>query len=99
MFKNDKLWIGIVLGLVAPVLAVVIYYFVTFYPKNVTVSEFIYYLKTYKSLLTGVSTISLVANAILFTIVINTRKDNIAKGLFVSTLVYGIAVLLIKLLR
>lgn len=99
MFKNDKLWIGIVLGLIAPVLAVVIYYFVTFYPKNVGFSEFIYYLKTYKTLLTGVSSISLVANAILFTIFINSRKDNIAKGIFVSTLIYGIGVLLIKLLR
>lgn len=99
MFKNDKLWVGIIIGLVAPLLAMLIYYFISFYPKQVSFSEFLYYMKTYKTLLTGVSTISLVANAVLFTLFINSRKDNIAKGIFVSTLVYGIGVLLVKLFR
>jgi hypothetical protein len=54
-------------------------------------------MKTNKALLTGVSSISLVANAVIFTIFINTHKDKTAKGIFIATLIYGIVVLLIKL--
>ncbi len=97
MFKKDKLVLGIVLGLVAPVLAMIIYYLISF-RNSLSVSEFLYVLKTNKPLLTAISSISLLANAVLFTIYINTRRDNTAKGVFVSTLVYGIFVLLFKLL-
>jgi ABC-type uncharacterized transport system permease subunit len=40
--------------------------------------------------------LSLLANALVFTVCINTRKDNIAKGVFVTTAVYGLVILLIK---
>jgi hypothetical protein len=38
------------------------------------------------------------ANAILFTIYINTHRDRTAKGIFVATLIYGILVLTYKLI-
>lgn len=96
MFKKDNLRFGIVTGLVAPLLAMVIYYIVSF-RHSLSVSEYLYVLKTNKPLLTGISSISLLANAILFTVYINTHRDSTAKGIFVSTLVYGIFVLLLKL--
>ena len=99
MFKKDNLRFGILLGFLSPLLGMVIYYFVAFYSRNVGFMEFIGYLKQYKSLLTGVSSISLVANAIIFTIYINTRRDATAKGIFVATIIYGVAVLVIKLIR
>jgi len=98
MFKKDNLQLGLIMGLVAPVIAMFLYYLVTL-ARLINFQEYIYYLKTNKSLLTGVSSVSLVANAILFTIYINTKRDKTAKGIFVSTLIYGIAVLLIKLIR
>ncbi|KIC95585.1 hypothetical protein [Flavihumibacter solisilvae] len=98
MFKKDNLRLGIVLGLLAPVAGLIIYYLVAFLPRHVAFTDFLQYLRLYKSLLTGVSSISLVANAILFTIYINSRRDQTAKGVFIATLVYGIAVLLIKLI-
>jgi hypothetical protein len=98
MFKKDNLQLGIIMGLVAPVIAMFVYYLVTL-ARLINFQEYIYYLKTNKSLLTGVSSVSLIANAILFTIYINSKRDKTAKGIFVSTLVYGIAVLLIKLIR
>lgn len=96
MIKKDNLKLGILLGLLAPVLGLVIYYLLVFYTKNVSFMEFISYLKQYRSLLTGVSSISLIANALLFTVFINMRKDKTAKGVFVATLIYGIAVVIIK---
>ncbi|HEY8397311.1 MAG TPA: hypothetical protein VIK80_05180 [Flavihumibacter sp.] len=97
MLKKDSLQLGIALGIIAPVIGMVLYYLIVFMPRNVSFSDYLHYLGELKSLLTGVSSISLIANAILFTIYINSRRDKTAKGIFVSTLIYGVAVLLIKL--
>ena len=96
IFKKDNLKLGIAIGLVAPLLAMIIYYYWNF-SKAMTLSEYLYLLRTNKSLLTGVSSISLVANAVFFTIYINTHRDKTAKGIFVATLLYGIGVLVYKL--
>jgi len=97
MLKKDDIRLGLVLGFIAPLLGMVIYYFIAFYSRHVTFSEYLGYLRQYKSLLTAVSSVSLVANAILFTFYVNARKDQTIKGIFLSTVIYGIAVLLIKL--
>jgi len=55
-------------------------------------------LRQSKRILTAVSSVSLVANAILFTFYVNARKDRTIKGIFLATVIYGIAVLLIKLI-
>ena len=99
MFKKDHLGTGIIMGFLAPLFGLLIYYYVSFYPSNVGFTEFLGYLKQYKSLLTGVSSISLVANAVLFTIYINRHVDKTAKGIFIATIVYGVAVLFIKIMR
>jgi hypothetical protein len=97
IFKKDNLKLGIVYGLIAPLLAMFLYYLIVLADK-IQFSEYLFYLRTNKSLLTGVSSISLVANAILFTIFVNTYRDKSAKGVFVITLIYGLAVLVIKLI-
>ncbi|HOA38097.1 MAG TPA: hypothetical protein PLQ65_11020 [Flavihumibacter sp.] len=97
MFKRDNLRFGMLLGFLAPVVGLFVYYLLAFMPRNVGFTEFIGYMRTYKSLLTAVSSLSLVANAILFTVYINTRRDKMAKGVFIATLIYGVAVLLLKL--
>ena len=94
--KKDNLRLGIVLGFLAPVLGAVLYYFAVFFTKGITFRGFLYYLEGNKSLLTGVSSISLVMNAVLFTIFVNARKDKTARGIFIATLIYGIGVLIVK---
>jgi len=98
MLKRDDIRLGMVLGFIAPLLGVVLYYFIAFAGLHVSFSEFIGYLCRSKRILTGVSSISLIANAVLFTFYVNARKDKTIKGIFLVTVVYGIAVLLIKLL-
>lgn len=98
MLKKDNIRLGLVLGFIAPILGAIIYYFAAFYTHNVSFMEFLGYLRQYKTLLTAVSSISLVANAVLFTFYVNARKDQTIKGIFLATVVYGIGVLLIKLL-
>jgi hypothetical protein len=98
MLRKDNIQLGLILGFLAPVLGMVIYYFIAFYTRNVGFMEFLGYLKQYKSLLTAVSSISLVANAVLFTFYVNARKDKTIKGIFLATLIYGVTVLMIKML-
>ena len=95
IFKKDNLRLGLILGLIAPIISLVIYYFVKFYP-SFTVKEFFFFLKTNKSQITAVSVPCLVLNIALFTIYINSHRDNTAKGIFGATLIYAILALLFK---
>jgi hypothetical protein len=96
ILKKDNLKFGIILGVVGPLLAMVIYYFWNF-SGTISFSEYFYVLRRNKPLLTAISSISLLANAVLFTIYINSHRDKTAKGIFVATLAYGIIVLVYKL--
>ena len=98
ILKKDNLKFGILLGILGPLLAMVIYYFWVF-SRTISFREYLYVLRTNLQLLTAISSISLLANAVLFTIYINTHRDKTAKGIFVATLIYGIAVLVYKLIN
>jgi hypothetical protein len=98
IFKRDNLKFGILLGALGPLIAMTIYYYWVF-SRTISIREYFYVLHSNKQLLTAISSISLLANAILFTVYINTHRDKTAKGIFVATLVYGIAVLVYKLVH
>jgi hypothetical protein len=93
---GDTLLTGSLLGLVAPVLALVIYYYAKVSPNSWSV--FFNYLGTEKRLLSSLTVICLLPNIALFTLFINTRRDQVAKGIFGATLLFAITSLLIKFL-
>ena len=95
ILKKDNLRLGLVMGLIAPIVSLVIYYFIKFYP-SFTVKEFLYFFQTNKSQITAVSVPCLVLNIALFTYYINSHKDSTAKGIFAATLIYAILALLFK---
>jgi formate-dependent nitrite reductase membrane component NrfD len=95
IFKKDNLRLGLVLGLVAPIISLVIYYFVKFYP-TFTIKDFFNFMRTNKSQITAISVPCLMLNIVLFTIYINSHRDNTAKGVFAATLIYAILALLFK---
>ncbi len=95
IFK-DNLKLGLVLGLIAPLGGLLLfkwYKFGIFTFKEFF--QFIFLEPGFKTLSAGLS-ISLLLNALLFTFYINSRKDNTAKGIFITTAVYGLIILLIK---
>jgi hypothetical protein len=96
MLKKDQLGLGIALGFLAPFAGLFIYYLVQF--RMFTIGEFITVILSQKALLTGIVSICLIANAIVFTIYINTHKDRTARGIFIATCIYAISALLYKLL-
>jgi len=97
--KKDHLKTGLLLGFLAPLLGMLGYYFYKFYPNNVTIEEFWSLLMQNRSFFTGLTSIALIANAVLFTIFLITRRDQAAKGVFVMTLIFGTAVLVIKIIK
>ncbi len=96
ILKKDSLTLGLILGIFAPFLGLFllkIYKFGVFTFKETL--QYIIVEPGYKTLSVGLS-VSLLLNALLFTIYINTGKDYTAKGIFITTLVYGLVVLSIK---
>jgi tryptophan-rich sensory protein len=96
MLKRDDLRFGMVLGFLAPIVGVFVYYFLQF--RLFTLREFFTIMFTQKSLLSGIVSISLIADAIIFTIYINSHKDKTARGVFIATCIYVIASLLYRLI-
>ena len=95
MFKRDSLKFGLLLGFLSPLISLVIYYFLRFYPLF-SVSDFFNFVSTNKSQITAISVPCLLLNIALFTIYINSHRDKTAKGIFAVTLIYAIGALLLK---
>jgi hypothetical protein len=95
--KNwDNLKLGLLLALLLPLLIFFGIYFgrFSYYPFG----DFLQTLREESRLITFFAAWCLVANIALFTFFINTRRDRSARGVFIVTVVYGAAFLLIKFL-
>lgn len=94
MLKKDNLRLGLILGFLSPVIGFGAYYLLRF--RLFTIQEFFQVLMMQKSLLSGIVSMALVANAVVFTIYINQHKDNTAKGIFIATCIYALFALGLK---
>ena len=95
ILKKDKLQLGLVLGLLGPILGLLV-----IYPIKFSSSSFGIFLEEFFSnnkLITSIGSLALLANVILFTIYINTHRDKTARGIFLITLLFGIGILILKL--
>ena len=97
IFKKDNFIFGTVLGFLGPLLGIVIFKFTRFQANSLkeTIDFMLFGESGYRTLSVALS-LSLLVNAVLFTIYINSRKDKTAKGIFALTCVYGILVLCLK---
>ncbi len=96
IFKKDNFVFGLVLGFIAPAFGFLLYKFVKFRPF--TLSEMFQWIRLNPNLITVFISVSLFANAVLFTIYINGNRDNTAKGIFVMTIIYAIIAMMLKYL-
>lgn len=94
IFKKDNFVFGLILGFIAPMIGFLIYKFFKF--KMLSLEEMIQWLRLNPNLITVSITVSLMANAILFTIYINGHRDKTAKGIFVLTMIYAILAMTLK---
>ena len=97
IFKRDSLQLGLILGLLGPILGLTVIYFIKY--SATSFGDFIDVFFNDNKLITSIGSLSLLANVVLFTLYVNTHRDKTAKGIFLITLVYGIAILILKLLN
>lgn len=97
IFKRDSLQLGLILGLLGPILGLTVIYFIKY--SATSFGDFIDVFFHDNKLITSIGSLSLLANVVLFTLYVNTHRDKTAKGIFLITLVYGIAILVLKLLN
>ena len=97
MLKRDNIKLGLLLGFLAPLLSMFIYYFVKFYP-TFTLADFFSFLGANKTQITAISVPCLLLNIALFTIYINSHRDKTARGIFAITLIYALVTLSLKFL-
>ena len=94
--KKDNLQLGLLLGFVLPLVVFLLIYLLRF--NEADLLDFIQTFATQKNLITFFGVWCLVCNIALFTYYVNSNKDRTAKGIFAITLVYGIGILLAKVL-
>jgi len=92
--KIDKFWIGIILGLLVPVLALLIFYYVA-YPKhgNLTYYEMV----TAKDLFSKVLSLAVIPSAGVFFLFIWGNRLSAAKGVLTATFILALLVFGIKI--
>ena len=91
MLKKDNWKRGLIIGFLAPFLGFFIYYLMRF--RLFTLKEFWEVLMMQKSLLSGIISLALLVNVIMFTIFINKHKDKTAIGIFIATCIYALVAL------
>ena len=94
IFKKDNLKLGLVLGLIGPVLGLIVVYFIQY--SALGFGDFLSTFINDHKLITSIGSLSLLANVVLFTIYVNTHRDFTARGIFIITLIYGIGILVLK---
>ncbi len=94
LFKKDNFIFGLALGFIAPLIGFMIFKLYKF--EGLTLSEMLQWMKLNPNLITVSISVSLMANAILFTIYINGHRDKTAKGIFVLTVLYAIVAMIFK---
>ena len=95
--KKDNLRLGLALGLIGPLLGLVVIYFIKF--PSYSFMDFLTYFMNDNKMITSIGALSLLANIIMFTIYINTHRDDTSKGIFLMTVIYGIGILILKILN
>ena len=96
ILKKDNLRLGLIVGVIAPLFGMMIYYFWKFFP-TFSVGEFLHVLMVQKTLITALISFSLFANAVVFTFYVNTRRDRTAKGIFIITCIYAVGAFILKM--
>ncbi|HLG33459.1 MAG TPA: hypothetical protein VI757_01150 [Bacteroidia bacterium] len=96
MFHKDSKLTGFISGLVAPFIGLYVYYLLSF--RYMSLRSFIMRI-TELGLLSGVISLSLIANLVLFFWFIRIKADNSSYGVIGATFIYGLIIVYLKFLR
>lgn len=88
--NKDHFILGIVLGLVVPILGIAVLYTIKFVPQNISVSDFILLLQKNKSNIPKVISLGMIACIPLIAYYNNRKCMRTLKGIFLSILIYAL---------
>ena len=92
--KKDNFLLGGILGLIGPLVGFSIFKMAKY--NSFTLGEMYLWMTMNHNLITAWISVSLFANALLFTLFVNAKIDKTAKGIFGVTVLYALAALCIK---
>ncbi len=91
--KIDKLWIGLFLGVITPIIVLLVYYQINF--SYIRVDTFLF--ETFmKRIFLPLLSLCVIGNLAVFFVFIQTEKYYAARGVVFATLLYAIAVFVLK---
>jgi len=93
--KKNNIYIGLVLGVLMPILGMLIFY--VWKAGSASLGDFLQIAFQNKGFLTAMISFSLFLNAIVFTYYVNKRLDKTAIGIFIATCAYALPAIIIKL--
>ena len=96
IFKKDNFIFGFVMGLIAPFIGFAVFKYKKLGPLNYGEALQYIIMEPGHRMLTIAISLCLLANAILFTIYINSNIDKTAKGIFAATIIYALTALSLK---
>ena len=93
--KSKKFLAGIIAGLICPFMGIFVFYL--WKAPSAKFTDFLGVMLDNKAFLTAAISFSLLLNAIVFTFCVNTRRDQMAKGVFLVTLLITVPAIIYKL--
>jgi hypothetical protein len=91
---KDRYITGILFGFILPFLGFIGFYKWKF--SFIPVKEFFVLLGQQKSVLSAMISVSLILNGAALTFFFNKEKDKVAKGIFITTIIYALVALSVK---
>jgi len=91
--KFNHLVIGIIIGLLAPTIGIIIFYFTKF--ESLTLGEFLK-ISVEEKMLSPLLSLCAVINLAVFYLLIQFDKLKTGRGIILATFIYGLAIVLLK---
>ena len=88
--NKDNFFLGVIAGLVVPILGILMLYVFKYIPQNVSLDDFIYLVKTNKSNIPKVISLGLIACIPLIAYYNNRIRYSTLKGIFLSIMIYAL---------
>ena len=88
--NKDNFLLGVIAGLVVPILGILMLYVFKYIPQNVSLDDFIYLVKTNKSNIPKVISLGLIACIPLIAYYNNRKRYSTLKGIFLSIMLYAL---------
>lgn len=92
--NKDTIWVGLIPGLILPVIVGVSYYFYTF---GFDSSENYLTMFMREEMLSPLLAIGCFFNLVLFFVLLRRHKDRSAQGVILSTIFYGVWIVIMKM--